>query len=70
MDTRVDEGLIQWRCQRRDHYTPDTRTSPVFLHGGHWAYCEAGKLSPDHEFVATGGLRRPRIETLKTEAHS
>jgi len=55
-------GLIQWRCQRREHRDRDTRTSPVFLLDGAWAYCEAGQLAPNHEFLQTGGMSRERVE--------
>jgi hypothetical protein len=69
MGTAIDAGLIQLRCQRSDHRTPDARTSPVFFHHGHWAYCEAGKFPDDHQFVPTGGVRRPQIEAKRTEVH-
>ena len=59
-------GLIEWRCQRREHHDRDTRTSPVFLHDGEWAYCEAGKVARDHEFLPTGGMSRQRIEGMRT----
>jgi hypothetical protein len=67
MGTAIDSGLIQLRCQRSDHRTPDARTSPVFLENGHWAYCEAGKTANDHQLVPTGGVRRPQIEAKRMD---
>jgi hypothetical protein len=62
MERAIDSGLIQLRCQRRDHRAPDESASPVFLQDGEWAYCEAGKVAREHEFLPTGGLTRRRIE--------
>jgi hypothetical protein len=62
MERAIDQGLIQFRCQRRDHRALDEGASPVFLQDGEWAYCEAGKIAGDHEFLPTGGLSRRRVE--------
>jgi hypothetical protein len=43
----LDASLIQLRCQRPEHRTTGDPT-PVFLHLGGWAYCEAGELGTDH----------------------
>jgi hypothetical protein len=69
MERAIDSGLIQLRCQRRDHQARDDGTSPVFLHGRDWAYCEAGKVVGDHQFLPTGGLTRQRVEAKRTAGH-
>jgi hypothetical protein len=70
MEKATDSSLIQLRCQRRDHRRHDEGASPVFLHGGEWAYCEAGKHAGDHEFLPTGGLSRHRVEARQTAGHT
>jgi hypothetical protein len=66
MANGVDSSLVQLRCQRRDHQGTRDGASPVFLQDGEWAYCEAGKLVADHEFLPTGGMTRQRIESRRT----
>jgi hypothetical protein len=62
MGTSGNSDLIAYRCHRRDHQPNDAGRSRVFVHRGSWAYCEAGKLAPDHEFLETGGLSRRQLE--------
>jgi hypothetical protein len=38
----------------------------VFLHDGAWAYCDAGRLAPGHQFLRTGGVSRNRLERART----
>ncbi len=65
MGTASESGLIQWRCQQRDHLSGNDGAR-VFLHDGGWAYCEAGRLAQNHEFLRTGGVSRHRIEAAQT----
>jgi hypothetical protein len=66
MESSRDLSLIGYRCQRRDHQHDAAGPSRVFIHRGAWAYCEAGKLAPGHEFLATGGLTRRHLEGRAT----
>jgi hypothetical protein len=65
----MQSGLIELRCLQRDHQAAGKGASPVFLKDGAWAYCEAGKLARDHQFIPTGGLSRQRIEGKRTVGH-
>jgi hypothetical protein len=69
MERATDSSLIQLRCQRREHKVRDEGASPVFLHAGEWAYCEAGKHATEHQFLPTGGLTRHRVEAKRTAGH-
>lgn len=53
--------LIQWRCQRPEHVRTDD-AGRVFLHDGAWAYCDAGRLASDHQFLRTGGVSIRRLD--------
>jgi hypothetical protein len=67
---RFDPSLIQLRCHRPEHRAAGGGATPVFVHHGGWAYCEAGKLGPDHDFRPTGGLTRREIETGRASGPS
>ena len=62
MPNAIESALIQWRCQRRDHVPEEGDQARVFLHDGAWAYCDAGRLAPGHQFLRTGGVSRKRLE--------
>jgi hypothetical protein len=62
VDGKLDSALIQHRCVSPDHRQRAEVLDRVFIQGGRWAYCEAGKLAPDHTLLATGGVSRERLE--------
>lgn len=56
------DHLIQFRCVRPEHLK-GSEQERVFVHNGVWAYCAAGRQASPHEWIATGGLGRRRLES-------
>jgi len=47
--------LIEFRCVRPDHLTGHG-PERVFVYGGAWAYCPAGRGAVNHKLIPTGGV--------------